>query len=104
MPIDEIQDLKNRIAEQISPINIYLFGSFAEGRQTAESDIDFYVVMNDETEDLSAVSFSAYKAIRHVKKRPVDIIVGTHSRFEERKNIPSVENEVFRKGVLIYGQ
>ena len=103
MPIKEIDELKNRIAAEISPVKIYLFGSFAEGRENTESDFDFYIVMDDGTKDLSSVTSSAYKAIRHIKKRPVDIVVGTHSRFEERKHIPSVENEVFRKGVLLYG-
>ena len=45
---------------------------------------------------------NAYKAIRSTKQRPVDIIVGTSSRFNERKNMMSVENEVFEKGVLLY--
>jgi hypothetical protein len=38
-----------------------------------------------------------------VKQRPVDILVGTKSRFDERKNQFTVENEVFHKGVLLYG-
>ena len=37
-----------------------------------------------------------------MKQRPVDIVVGTVSRFEGRKEIPSIENEVYRKGVLLY--
>ena len=49
------------------------------------------------------VATSAYKAIRGVKQRPVDILVGTKSRFDERKNQFTVENEVFHKGVLLYG-
>ena len=44
----------------------------------------------------------AYRAIRRIKNRPVEIVVGTESRFESRKNIPSVENEVLKKGVLLY--
>ena len=44
----------------------------------------------------------AYKAIRKVKRRPVDIIVGTKTRFETRKDMMSVENEVYKKGVLLY--
>ena len=36
------------------------------------------------------------------KQRPIDRIVGTSSRFNERKNMMSVENEVFEKGVLLY--
>ena len=37
-----------------------------------------------------------------MKQRPVDIVVGTISRFEARKEITSIENEVYRKGVLLY--
>ncbi len=31
----------------------------------------------------------------------MDIVVGTVSRFEARKEIPSIENEVYRKRVLL---
>ena len=103
MPLDEIDLLKTKIAEQISPLKIYLFGSFAEGKQTGDSDYDFYVVVSDDTKDMIETTAKAYKSIRHVKQRPVDIIVGTNSRFEERKHKATVENEVFTKGVLLYG-
>ena len=52
--------------------------------------------------DIPAETAKAYKAVRRVKQRPVDIVLGTRSRFEARKEIPSVENEVYRKGVLLY--
>ena len=39
---------------------------------------------------------------RGVKQRPVDILVGTKSGFAERKDQFTVENEVLRKGILIY--
>ena len=103
MPVDEIDLLKNRIAEQISPLKIYLFGSFAEGKQTEESDFDFYVVVSDDTKDMVETTAKAYKSIRHVKQRSVDIIVEINSRFEERKYMATLENEVFTKGILIYG-
>ena len=91
MPIDEIEVIKQKLVDQIKPIGVYLFGSFANGTAHADSDFDFYVAT------------SAYKAIRGVKQRPVDILVGTKSRFDERKNQFTVENEVFHKGVLLYG-
>lgn len=31
---------------------------------------------------------------------PADILLGAKSRFEERKEIPSIENEVYRRGLL----
>lgn len=102
MPMNEIEELKNQFVKQLSPIRIYLFGSFAEGTNTEDSDFDFYIVVDDKTTDLVGMTASAYKAIRTTKQRPVDIIVGTSSRFDERKDMISIENEVVKKGVLLY--
>ncbi|MBD5473344.1 MAG: nucleotidyltransferase domain-containing protein [Lachnospiraceae bacterium] len=102
MPINEIEELKNQFVKQLSPIRIYLFGSFANGTNSENSDFDFYIVVDDKVTDLVEMTASAYKAIQTTKQRPVDIIVGTSSRFNERKNMMSVENEVFEKGVLLY--
>jgi predicted nucleotidyltransferase len=102
MPTQEIEELKNNFVEKLMPIQIYLFGSYANNTYTDESDFDFYIIIPDGVLDIAAETTKAYKAIRMVKKRPVDIIVGTKSRFESRKNIPSIENEVYRKGVILY--
>ena len=83
-------------------MQIYLFGSYANNTYTDESDFDFYIVVKDGISDIAAETSRAYKAVRRVKQRPVDIIVGTRSRFETRKKFPSIENEVYRKGVLLY--
>ncbi|MCD8020366.1 MAG: nucleotidyltransferase domain-containing protein [Clostridiales bacterium] len=104
MPIREIEELKNHFVEQLFPVRIYLFGSYANETFTDESDFDFYIVVQDNISDIALETMKAYKAIRRVKQRPVDIIVGTKSRFEERKDIPSIENEVYRKGVLLYDE
>ena len=86
----------------IMTMQIYLFGSYANNTFTNESDLDFYIVVKDDVAYIPAETARAYKAIRRVKQRPVDIVLGTRSRFEARKNIPSVENEVYQKGVLLY--
>ena len=75
---------------------------YANNTFTNESDLDLYIVVKDDVADIPAETARAYKAIRRVKQRPVDIVLGTRSRFEARKDIPSVENEVYRKGVLLY--
>ncbi len=104
MPINEIEELKNSFIESLAPMKIYLFGSFAEGRQTEDSDFDFYIVVNDGEKDMISLTAKAYKAIRHKQKRAVDIIVNTAKTFEDKKNkIMTVEKEVLQKGVLLYG-
>lgn len=102
MPIREIEELKEQFINQLTPLKIYLFGSFANGTYTEESDFDFYIIVNDTIKNLKDLTTQAYRSIRKIKKRPVDIIVGTESIFENRKDIPSVENEVVKEGVLLY--
>lgn len=102
MPFQEIDEMKRYIVEYVLPVQIYLFGSYANGTYTEKSDLDFYIIVPDSVSDLPAETMKAYKAIRKIKQRPVDIVVGTKSRFEARKEIPSIENEVYREGVLLY--
>lgn len=102
MPMKEIEELKKQFVDQLTPLRIYLFGSFANGTYTEESDFDFYIIVDDKEQDLKELTTRAYRSIRKIKNRPVDIVVGTESRFEDRKNVPSVENEVIKKGVLLY--
>lgn len=102
MPMKEIEELKTLFVDSLLPLRIYLFGSYADNSYDLESDFDFYIVVRDEINDLASETVKAYKAVRSVKRHPVDILVGTRSRFEERKEIPSIENEVYRKGVLLY--
>ena len=103
MPAQEIEELKERFVETLSPMQVYLFGSFADGTETEDSDLDFYIVVDDKDENLFDLTVRAYRAICKVKQRPVDILVGTKAGFEARKDTPSVEREVYRKGVLLYG-
>lgn len=103
MPMNEIEELKNSFMKDLLPLKIYLFGSFAEGKQNADSDFDFYIVVDDSRKDMLDLTRKAYKSIRHKRKRPVDIIVNTSMNFESKKAGPlSVEGEVTRKGVLLY--
>jgi len=100
----EIDQIKTRFIDVLSPIKIYLFGSFASGTADEDSDFDFYIVVKDGTCNIVDLTADAYKAIRDVRSRAVDIIIGTESRFESRKNRAGIENEVVNKGVLLYGQ
>ncbi len=43
--IQEIQDYANKIAERFRPEKIILFGSYAYGQPTEDSDVDLFVVM-----------------------------------------------------------
>ena len=101
--MEQITLLKDCIIGAISPLKVYLFGSFADGTYKDESDYDFYVIVDDKEENLLELTQKAYRAMRGKKDRPVDIVVVRLSKFEERKNWQlSLEREVNNKGVLLY--
>ena len=99
----EIDLIKEKLVKQLSPRKIYLFGSFADGTANDGSDVDIYIIVKDDTGNLVDLTVDAYKSIRNVRSRAVDIIIGTESGFERRKNRAGIENEVINKGVLLYG-
>lgn len=102
---ENIKSLVDSIVEATAPVKVYLFGSVADGSANAESDYDFYVVVNDSDINTLKIATKAYRSIRGKKTRPVDIVVGKKSSFEKRKNWElSVEREVAMKGILVYGQ
>lgn len=73
--MNEIEKLKECFVEQLLPIQVYLFGSFANNTYTSESDLDFYIVVQDDITDIPAETARAYKAIRKIKQHPVDILL-----------------------------
>ena len=99
----EIDQIKDRFVSELSPVKIYLFGSFANGTANDDSDFDFYIIVKDDMKNIADITAEAYRSIRSVRSRAVDIVIGTESRFESRKNRAGVENEVMNKGVLLYG-
>ena len=102
--VENIRELTRCFVSRVDPLKVILFGSFADGTYTDESDYDFYLVVDD-NRNVSDATDQAYNAVMYVKKCPVDIVVGTNARFEtKRKSGHSlmVEGEVERNGILLY--
>ena len=102
---DQILSMIDCFLKALNPLRIYLFGSFANGTQTPESDYDFYIVVDDESPDNNLIwASSAYKSLRKIKnRRPVDILVNTNNNFNKYKLQASrIENEISKKGIVIY--
>ena len=104
--INNIQEITRCFISHVNPLKVILFGSFANGTYTDESDFDFYIVIED-NRSVGQATDLAYHSIQSVKKRPVDIVVGTNSRFERKRSSEHtlmVEGEVERNGILLYDQ
>ena len=101
--LDNIREITERFVVQVDPLKIYLFGSFANGSYTSQSDFDFFIVVDD-GRSITDTAKRAYTSLRGLRRRPVDIVVGTSTRFEKHRNPLFVESEVYNKGVLLYEQ
>ena len=99
---NEINAIKDRICMTIMSKRIYLFGSFAKDTYNEDSDYDFYIVVPDDAGNKIELSQKAYKSLRGVRKRPVDIVVGYESSFDERAKKNTLEKVVKQEGVLLY--
>lgn len=102
MVTQEISAINKKIQDAIMPKLIYLFGSYAKDTFTSDSDYDFYIVVSDDAGDKIELSQKAYKSLRGIRTRPVDIVVGHESYFNKRINEETLEKHVFREGVLLY--
>ena len=101
---ENILQIADSFVAAVHPLQIILFGSFADGTYTDESDYDFYLVIDDGA-SLHDTCSRAHQAVSEVKERPVDIVIGHHSYFEQKgrmENTLTVEGEVHRGGILLY--
>jgi predicted nucleotidyltransferase len=96
-----LAEIVRRIVEGAHPERIILFGSYAYGTPTKDSDVDLIIVKRD-VESKRKESVRIRKLLRGILL-PFDIIVVRSEEFEFYKDEPgSVFKEVFRKGVVIY--
>ena len=84
MPIsfERIQTIAKQIGEQFHPLKIVLFGSYAWGTPTEESDVDLLVIMPD----LEGHPIKAAGKIRYMLPRDIsiDVLVRDPAFVEER--------------------
>ncbi|HHV75013.1 MAG TPA: nucleotidyltransferase domain-containing protein [Thermoanaerobacterium sp.] len=98
----EIEIIKNLILSNIDADKIYLFGSYAYGTPSEESDYDIFVIIPDNSirpiEAMQLLGDLLYK----VQTKPVDLIVSKLSDFNSRRHLPTLERKIARDGVLLY--
>jgi len=91
------QTMRQQIAEYFKTqpvLKAWLFGSFARGEETPESDVDILIVL-DHTEPVGMKFFGMYEDLKEMLGRPVDLVV-------ERSLAPFARKSVERDRTLIY--
>ncbi|MDR0455140.1 MAG: nucleotidyltransferase domain-containing protein [Treponema sp.] len=100
----ELSKLKEIIIDTVPVEQIYLFGSYANGNPQKDSDLDLYVVLNDNAQMRLIDAVAKIRlAIGMKKTMPVDILANTLSRYRERAEWPTIERTIKREGIKIYG-
>src|SRR6266540_6800721 len=93
-----------RIVSELKPEKIILFGSYAYGHPTPDSDVDLFVVI--ETNWKNKEMYRAVSQILYPRQFPVDIIVKTPKEVDEALK-GGTDNgffirEIVKKGKVLY--
>jgi predicted nucleotidyltransferase len=82
---DEIIQIKNAIIEALPVERLYLFGSYAYGTPSDESDYDFFVLIpNGGIKPIDA-KIKVRRSLSNINRsRDTDILADYKDRFEER--------------------
>lgn len=81
----QIMEITKRVVDNYHPDKIILFGSYAYGNPTKDSDIDLLIVKDDDLPKIER-NRKVRKYLRDLLI-PVDVIVKTNSEFNKLKNI-----------------
>jgi predicted nucleotidyltransferase len=97
----QIRAVVDRIVEAAHPDKVILFGSYAYGKPTIDSDVDFLVVMeSDERPAKRAIQIE--RNLLDVPF-PMDILVRTPSEISERLRLEDYfMRDVIRQGQVVY--
>jgi predicted nucleotidyltransferase len=99
---DQIEEVKNRLVLVFHPEAIYLFGSYAWGEPTEDSDLDILVIVQKSDEKMHKRAFPASMALIDLMI-PKDVLVYTKDEFDSRKNEKSsLSYKVLLEGKKIY--
>jgi predicted nucleotidyltransferase len=95
--LTEINEYAGELVAKFQPERVILFGSYAEGRPTEDSDVDLLVVMDHQGRDVE----QAFEIRRSIKRSfPLDLVVRTPATVRRRLH----QNDTFLSTVYSKGQ
>lgn len=104
--IDEemIEEVKNRLIAAYNPVLIYIFGSYAWGNPTQESDLDLLIIVEASDEKSYKRPVVGFKALRGLDISK-DIIVYTREEFDSKsKDITTLGYKIKKDGKVLYAR
>jgi predicted nucleotidyltransferase len=97
-----IDTIKESILKYVSAKYIYLFGSYAYGTPTENSDIDIYAVLPDKYDNTTEIYAQIITDLGDKNIFFIDLLLVPERIFDSRKNRYILETTVFNKGKILY--
>jgi hypothetical protein len=99
-----IAEATRRLVEEFQPEQVWLFGSYAWGDPTEDSDLDLMVVLNQSDERSLARMQRAHRCLRRLGM-PKDVVVDTRAEFDRFKDVKSsLTYKIIHEGRLLHGE
>ncbi len=99
---EKIKEIAKEIAEKFRPEKIILFGSYAWGTPTEDSDVDLFVVKETENTRITSREIGGSVVPRPF---PMDLIVYTPEQVERRLKLGDFFIEdIITKGKILYAK
>lgn len=102
-----IQQLVDRI-KQFDPEKIILFGSYAYGTPSEDSDVDLFVVKNVTRGEIRGLRLSIRTHLRDIiysQKVPVDLLLDNQENINERIKLgDSIYTDIMKNGRTVYAK
>ena len=98
--VADIRHVVDQIVERFHPVKVWLFGSFAYGTPTPDSDVDLLIAMDTSLRNVQQ-AVEIRKAIAF--PFPVDVLVRTPQQIAERLALCDIFfHEVLAKGIILH--
>lgn len=96
--------MAERIAKQYAPEKIILFGSYAYGEPTPDSDVDLLIIKNTDKRPIDRW-IEVKRLLRDIARSlPVSPLVYTEKKVDERNAMRDFFiEEIFERGEVLYG-
>ena len=99
MTHQEIERIAKQINDEVHPVALYLFGSYAKGQASADSDIDLCIVYSRRESPIDLISIRlSLKALPYA----LDLVAFSEEEFAEQSHIWwSIPAQIKQEGVRL---
>ena len=104
IPPNTIEEVKNRLITVYNPLEIYLFGSYAWGVPSQDSDLDLLIIIEESNEKRHKRGKPGFEALWGLCISK-DLMVYTKNEVEKLSTDPeSLVHKILKDGKLLYAR